>query len=78
MIFIYNEFEDEESGHFVKPLPAGVTMKECHFNQTSQWVITQFVILESFQAFNIPSCFCLFCLFVFTVSIFGFYLPANF
>ena len=58
MIFIYNEFEDEESGHFVKPLPAGVSMKECHFNQTSQWVITQFVILESFQAFNIPSCFC--------------------
>jgi len=38
IIYIYNEFEDEERGHFVKPLPAGVSMKECHFNQTSQWV----------------------------------------
>ena len=78
MIFIYNEFEDEESGHFVKPLPAGVTMKECHFNQTSQWVITQFVILESFKLLKFHLVFVLFCLFVFTVSIFGFYLPANF
>ena len=39
IIYIYNEFEDEESGHFVKPLPAGVSMEECHFNQTSQLVI---------------------------------------
>jgi len=38
MIYVYNEFEDEESGHFVKPLPAGVSMEECHFNQTSQWI----------------------------------------
>lgn len=38
IIYIYNEFEDEESGHFVKPLPAGVSMKECHFNGTSQWI----------------------------------------
>ena len=42
IIYIYNEFEDEESGHFVKPLPAGVSMEECHFNQTAQWVITSF------------------------------------
>ncbi|KAL9971716.1 hypothetical protein ACROYT_G017917 [Oculina patagonica] len=38
MIYVYNEFEDEDSGHFVKPLPAGVSMKECHFNMTSQLV----------------------------------------
>ncbi|KAL9971701.1 hypothetical protein ACROYT_G017902 [Oculina patagonica] len=38
MIYVYNEFEDEDSGYFVKPLPAGVSMKECHFNMTSQWV----------------------------------------
>jgi len=38
MIYIYNEFEDEGSGHFVKPLPAGVSMEECHFNLTSQWI----------------------------------------
>lgn len=38
IIYIYNEFEDEESGHFVKPLPAGVSMKDCHFNGTSQGI----------------------------------------
>ena len=27
VIYIYNEYEDEESGHFVKPLPAGVSME---------------------------------------------------
>ena len=42
IIYIHNEFEDEESGHFVKPLPAGVSMEKCHFNQTAQWVITSF------------------------------------
>ena len=43
MIYVYNEFEDEASGHFVKPLPAGVSMKECHFNGTSQLVNTFFM-----------------------------------
>ncbi|KAJ7371729.1 hypothetical protein OS493_023064 [Desmophyllum pertusum] len=38
MISVYNEFHDEESGEFVKPLPAGVSMKECHFNSTSQMI----------------------------------------
>ena len=49
IIYIYNEFEDEESGHFVKPLPAGVSMEECHFNQTSQWVITSFGLFYRFD-----------------------------
>lgn len=50
IIYIYNEFEDEESGHFVKPLPAGVSMKECHFNQTAQWVITSFGLVQGYLA----------------------------
>jgi len=35
MIYVYNQFEDEESGHFVKPLPEGVSMTECHLNARS-------------------------------------------
>ena len=50
IIYIYNEFEDEESGHFVKPLPAGVSMEQCHFNQTSQWVITSFGLVQGYLA----------------------------
>ena len=46
MIYVYNEFEDEESGHFVKPLPAGVSMG--HFNQTSQWVITSLGLFQCY------------------------------
>ena len=48
MIYVYNEFEDEESGHFVKQLPAGVSMEKCHFNQTSQWVITSFGLFQRY------------------------------
>ena len=33
IIYVHNEFEDEESGHFVKPLPQGVSMTECHFHE---------------------------------------------
>ena len=35
MIYVHNEFEDEESGHFVTPLPQGVSMTECHMNARS-------------------------------------------
>ena len=52
IIYIYNEFEDEESGHFVKPLPAGVSMKECNFKLTSQEVIASFA---PFQGHSFPT-----------------------
>lgn len=61
MIYIFNEFEDEESGHFIKPLPAGVSMEECHFNGTSQWVITSFGL---FQGYSVLICFACLCVFV--------------
>ena len=38
MIYAYNEFNDEESGDFLSPLPAGVSKKECHFNSSPQYV----------------------------------------
>ena len=67
IIYIYNEFEDEESGHFVKPLPAGVSMEECHFNQTSQSVII--LPLDYFIFSVIGFLFVLLvCLFVFVLS----------
>jgi len=70
MIYVYNEFEDEESGHFVKPLPAGVSMEECHFNQTSQWIITSFGLFQRLIGF-----FCFSCLFFcFRCGGFGIYL----
>ena len=46
IIYIYNEFEDEESGHFVKPLPAEASMEECHSNQTAQSVIISFGLVQ--------------------------------
>ena len=38
MIYVDNEFEDEESGHFVTPLPQGVSMTECHLDARSQYM----------------------------------------
>ena len=35
-----NEFEDEENGQFIQPLPSGVTRIECE--QNNQMVITIF------------------------------------
>ena len=32
---VYNEFEDEPSGHFVAPLPQGVKKEECHYKNRS-------------------------------------------
>lgn len=33
IISVHNEFKDEESGQFVKRLPQGVSMTECHFHE---------------------------------------------
>ena len=60
IIYIHNEFEDEESGHFVKPLPAGVSMEKCHFNQTAQWVITSFGLFQGYLVCIWFSCLVLF------------------
>ena len=38
MLYAYNEFDDEDSGDFLSPLPAGVSKRECHFNDTRQFV----------------------------------------
>ena len=39
---MYNEFQDEESGHFVTPLPQGVIKEECHYNGRS-YIVSQTV-----------------------------------
>ena len=38
MLYAYNEFDDEDSGDFLSPLPAGVSKRECLFNDTGQFV----------------------------------------
>ena len=38
MLYAYNEFDDEDSGDFLSPLPAGVSKRECHFKDTGQFV----------------------------------------
>ncbi|XP_068702513.1 uncharacterized protein [Montipora foliosa] len=35
IINVYNEFEDEESGQFVKPPPEGTSVTECHYSARS-------------------------------------------
>ncbi|CAH3045445.1 unnamed protein product, partial [Pocillopora meandrina] len=38
MLYAYNEFDDEDSGDFLSPLPAGVSKRECLFNDTGQFI----------------------------------------
>ena len=40
MITVKNEFEDEENGQFIQPLPSGVSKMEC--KQNNQKVIAIF------------------------------------
>lgn len=38
MLYAYNEFDDEDSGDFLPPLPAGVSKRACHFKGTAQYI----------------------------------------
>ncbi|PFX23557.1 hypothetical protein AWC38_SpisGene11909 [Stylophora pistillata] len=38
MLYAYNEFEDEDSGDFLSPLPTGVSKRNCHFKSTAQYI----------------------------------------